>query len=114
MQVFFMIFIPLVIGIVVYWYYKNTMAHAKIILQAQVAVETRLKNPIYIKFCPYKETSVSIDDNTYTVKGWVKFKNKDGDIEKHNYSIDVIAIEWSKGRFRYETKYLTLDFVGKE
>lgn len=123
MLVFLMVFIPMLICIALYWCYRkfksSVVDNISIIGRAETAVKTRLegssyklKYPAYIKFSPRKETSVAIDGNTYTVKGWVKFKNKDDDLEQHSYCVDVIAIEWSKGRYRYETKYLTLEYMG--
>ena len=112
LKIFLMVFIPLVLGIAIYWCYKkfktSVVDRINIIGQAETAVKTHLSNPRYINFSSLWETTATADGNTWTVKGWVEIKDKWDMNERHDYSVEIVAKEWSMGKFIYETRSLTI------
>ena len=111
-KIFLMVFIPILIGIGLYWCFRKIKAFADVVNaigQAENAVERRLGYPKYIKFSPLWKTSAKADGNTLTVKGWVEIKDKYDENERHEYSVDVIVSKLPDGKNSYRMEYLNID-----
>ena len=112
LKIFLMVFVPMLLGIAIYWCYKkfktSVVDRINIIGQAEIAVKTRLGNPRYINFSSLWETNATADGNKWTVKGWVEIKDKWDNNERHEYSVDVIVGDKLRGRLRYDTQYLDI------
>jgi fluoride ion exporter CrcB/FEX len=56
---------------------------------AKNEVESRLKSPSTAEFCPTSDVTISCDDNTWTVSGWVDAQNSFGATLRNEYTVKI-------------------------